>query len=153
MADKFRNKYRINSHRKPNWDYSSNGQYYITIVTKNRFCYLGEVTETNGNILMQLSDFGKIVKEEWLKSFEIRKELFLHEYIIMPNHIHAIVEINNNKNVQTICARPRDARPRDARPCVSTQNIIRLPESISSFIAGFKSSVNTKINDYIDQKK
>ena len=46
---------------------------------------------------VQLSDFGKIVDAEWHKSFEIRNELFLAEYIIMPNHLHAIVVINNGE--------------------------------------------------------
>ncbi len=88
---KFKNKYRSQSHRKPNWDYSTDALYFLTIVTQNRVCNLGKITE---NFQMYLSDFGKIVENEWLKSFEIRNELFLHEYIIMPNHIHTIVEIN-----------------------------------------------------------
>jgi REP element-mobilizing transposase RayT len=86
-TEKYRNKYRIKSHRLPGWDYSKNGAYYITVVTQNRICYLGEIIDGK----MILSDFGKIVETEFLKSFEIRDELFLSEYIIMPNHIHAIV--------------------------------------------------------------
>ncbi len=95
--ERFQNKYRIQSHRMPKWDYSGNGIYFITLVTQNRECKLGQIN--NGNII--LSDFGKIINDEWLKSFEIRDELYLDEYIIMPNHLHAIAR-------------------RDARPCVST---------------------------------
>ena len=40
---------------------------------------------------MMLNDFGKIATDEWFKSFEMRKELFLDEFILMPNHLHAIV--------------------------------------------------------------
>ena len=40
---------------------------------------------------MVLSDFGKIIESEWLKSFEIRDELLLNEFIMMPNHLHAII--------------------------------------------------------------
>jgi len=87
--ERFQNKYRIQSHRKPQWDYSGNGIYFITLVTQNRECHLGQiVADTHGRAYLQQSDFGKIVNEEWLKSFEIRDELFLDEYIIMPNHLH-----------------------------------------------------------------
>jgi REP element-mobilizing transposase RayT len=90
--DKFKGKYNIKSNRLIDWDYSSNAMYFITIVTQNRECNLGSIE----NEEMVLSDFGKIIETEWLKSFKIRKELFLDEYIIMPNHIHAIIIINNN---------------------------------------------------------
>lgn len=88
---KFKNKYRIESHRRPNWDYSSNALYFLTIVTQHRVCNLGKIE--NGEMI--LSAFGNIVETEWHKSFDIRKELFLDECIIMPNHLHAIVEIDN----------------------------------------------------------
>jgi REP element-mobilizing transposase RayT len=82
----------------PQWDYSDNGLYFITIVTQNRECNLGNIVEKNGHVCVQLSDFGKIVRDEWLKSFEIRNELFRDEYIIMPNHLHAILVLNNHPN-------------------------------------------------------
>lgn len=94
-TNKFRNKYRIGSHRKPHWDYSSDAFYFLTIITQHRKCNLGEIKSET----MIFSDFGKIVEIEWLKSFEIRNELLLHEFVIMPNPIHAIVEIKNEKNV------------------------------------------------------
>ena len=74
MADRYKNKYRTTSHRKPNWDYSSAGAYFITICTQNRECNLGEIVKNKDDAFLQLSDFGKIVAAEWHKSFEIRKE-------------------------------------------------------------------------------
>lgn len=158
--DKYKNKYRIGSHRKPHWDYSANALYFLTIVTQNRKCILGNVI--NAKII--LSDMGKIVNDEFLKSFDIRNELFLCEYIIMPNHLHTIVEIRNPDNVKS------DGRPihidenvqshgnvePHGRAVLQSESIkpnmpTRLPKSISSFIAGFKSAVNTKIDDYIDE--
>ena len=43
MMEKFRNKYRIESSRLHNWDYGSPGLYFITICTRNRECYFGEI--------------------------------------------------------------------------------------------------------------
>ncbi len=172
--DKFQNKYRIPSHRKPGWDYSCNGMYFITFVTQHRSFCLGEIRSG----VMLLSDFGKIVQQEWLKSFEIRCELFLDEYVIMPNHVHAIIILDNDEKTNNgDCIATNDGKmndggtrdgthvggtrdDRDARPCDSTNvnakksapstNCIRQPKSISSFVGGFKSTINTKIDDYID---
>ncbi len=91
MSEKFKKRYRTDSHRKLNWNYSANGYYFLTIVTQDRVCNLGEIK----NNVMILSEFGEIVKAEWLKSFEIRSELIQHEDIIMPNHIHALVEFTS----------------------------------------------------------
>ena len=82
--DKFQHKYRRPSHEKPQWDYSENGIYFIT---RDRECHLGQIAGIHGRAFVQLSDFGKIVNDEWLKSFEIRDELFLDEYH-HANHLH-----------------------------------------------------------------
>ena len=112
---------------------------------------------------MYLSNFGKIVKDELLKSFHIRKELFQHEYVIMPNHLHAIVEIKKPhrkycKKSKTFKAETdednmiQDVSPKSVRNLSIKRNMpVRLPKSISSFVAGFKSSVNSKIDDFIDK--
>lgn len=154
--DKYKNKYRIGSHRLRHWDYSSNALYFLTIVTQNRECILGDIV--SGEI--KLSEMGKIVENEFLKSFEIRNELFLSEYIIMPNHLHMIVEIHhpiNESNVLIDNVKPHGRAVLQPNGVVQQlQSIkpnrpVRLPKSISSFIAGFKSVVNTKIDDYIDE--
>jgi REP element-mobilizing transposase RayT len=157
--DKFQNKYRIPSNRLRNWDYSGNGSYFITVVTQNRICNLGEIVNNE----MVLSDFGQIVKIQWEKSFELRNELFVYEYIIMPNHLHAIIilEKNNlgNDDVADDVDVTHDRVETHGRASLRTPEIpeiretvfIRKPKSISSFIAGFKSSVNSIIDDYIDQ--
>ena len=88
---KFQNKYRSPSHRMPDWDYAGTGYYFITMVTQNRICYLADIE--NGEMVP--TDFGGIVETEWPRSFEIRDELILDEWIMMPNHIHAIVIIQH----------------------------------------------------------
>ena len=154
--EKFKGKYRISSHRRPNWDYSADAFYFLTINTQNRVCNLGEIIDDE----MVLSDFGKIVQTQWYKSFEIREELILHDFVMMPNHLHTIVEIqkNNDINVKRHNVETHGRASLPNKNNIKLQSIkrnspIRLPKSISSFIAGFKSSVNTKIDDYIDQQK
>jgi len=172
--EKYRNKYRTKSHRMPNWDYSGNGIYFLTIVTQNRVCNLGEIVsyvshvETHGRASLraihticaiQLSDYGKIVETEFLKSFEIRNELFLDEYIIMLNHLHAIVVLNkpeidlDGTNGLDEMDGLHGSQSLQSTEQYEPQKLIRLPKSISSFMAGFKSAVNSKIDDYIDDHK
>jgi putative transposase len=92
---KFNNQYRAESNRMPGWEYSRNGYYFLTPVVLGFICYFGKIE--NGRMI--LSDFGKIALEEWHKSFEIRNELFLDEFILMPNHLHAILIIKNPENI------------------------------------------------------
>ena len=96
MADKFQNKHRIASHRKPGWDYSSDGHYFITLVVQTRHNLLGHIE--NGNMI--LNPWGEIVFVEWKKSFAMRSELFCDTFVIMPNHLHAILTIDNNRTTQ-----------------------------------------------------
>jgi REP element-mobilizing transposase RayT len=87
-------KYNPNIHhrrsiRLKGYDYSKAGLYFITIVVKDRLHLLGEIE--NGK--MVLNEAGKMVGEEWLKIPQRFTNTRLHEYQVMPNHFHAILEI------------------------------------------------------------
>ena len=88
----YKNKYRIESARLKNWDYSSNGYYFITICTKNRECILGEIE----NQEMILNENGKIVETCWFDLPNHYNNLRLDEFIVMPNHIHGIMVIDKD---------------------------------------------------------
>ena len=75
--------------RLKGFDYSMPGLYFITICTKNREYLFGDIK--NGKMI--LNEFGEIAKHELLKSSNIRKELEIDCFVIMPNHVHAIVAI------------------------------------------------------------
>lgn len=75
--------------RLKGYNYSRAGLYFITICCQDRACLFGDVI--NGK--MVLNDAGKMVENEWLKLTERFKQIVLHEYIVMPNHFHAILEI------------------------------------------------------------
>ena len=75
--------------RLKGYDYSQAGLYFITICCQNRAHLFGHVE--NGEMI--LNDAGKMVEQEWLKLPERFKNIQLHEYVVMPNHFHAILEI------------------------------------------------------------
>lgn len=89
---KYRNKYRVPSTRLQNYDYGQNGMYFVTVCTQNRECFLGEITSGE----MKFSEMGKIIETEWAKTSKIRTNVILDEWVVMPNHFHGIVVIENN---------------------------------------------------------
>jgi hypothetical protein len=93
----FKGKYRVESTRLRGWDYASAGWYFVTLCTRNRECVWGEVV--NGAV--RLSPMGEIVAEEWRKTEQIRANVALDEWVIMPNHVHGIIVIKNNPIVET----------------------------------------------------
>ena len=75
--------------RLKGYDYSKAGLYFITIVVKDRLHLLGEIE----NDKMNLNEAGKMIDNEWLKIPQRFTNTKLHEYQVMPNHFHAILEI------------------------------------------------------------
>lgn len=119
MAEKYKGKYRIESNRLRGWDYSRNGHYFLTIVTAGRQLFFGNVN--NGE--MVLNEIGQIVHDEFIKSFEIRDELFMGPFILMPNHLHAIVTLKKPECTGgNVGKRPfASTRPPDTPICMPTQ--------------------------------
>ncbi|MCL2282109.1 MAG: hypothetical protein FWC26_02200 [Fibromonadales bacterium] len=133
--DKYKNKYRIPSNRLIGYNYNTNGCYYITICTKNREHYFGEVVCHE----MQLSEIGEIAKLEWSKTAELRPDmnLRLDEFIVMPNHFHGIVFIDDNQyNMVNVPVETQSIASLHYKNSFSPQS-----KNISSIIRGFKSAV------------
>ena len=135
----FDNKYRIETTRLKDWDYGSNAAYFITICTKNKEHFFGEIQDDE----MILNNFGLIVKQEWLQTPIIRPDmnLTLDEFVVMPNHFHGIICIGENEFNTTY--------DRDGMHPVSTEWKINQfgPQSknLGATIGGFKSSVTKQI--------
>jgi len=135
MLKLFKNKYRIESIRLKNYDYSSPGAYFITICARNMEHFFGKIIDGK----MRLSVIGKIVEQCWLKIPKHFSFVKLDEWIIMPNHIHGILFFNDRGNNER----------RDAKFCVSTINAktkngnVFGPQSmnLASVVRGFKIGV------------
>ncbi len=95
--EKFRDRYRITSARLPGWNYASVGWYFVTVCTKDRICSLSDiVAKADGNYEVQLSDIGKIVLSELLETQIARPNIFIDTFVIMPNHVHILLEIHDD---------------------------------------------------------
>lgn len=91
MQNKFQSKYRISSARLQSWDYSINGAYFITICTQNREHFFGKIV----NHEMQLFELGKLAQQFWIEIPIHFPFVELGNFVVMPNHIHGILIINN----------------------------------------------------------
>ena len=87
----YRGIYRVKSIRLPHWDYTSDGEYFVTICTKDRVNFFGEVK----NGIMGLNDIGCMVVKFWQEIPNHFNNVKLDEWIVMPNHVHGIIIIKN----------------------------------------------------------
>ncbi len=90
MGKRYKNKYRTESMRLRYWDYGSNAAYFITICTKNRKHYFGEVRQGQ----MHRTEIGEIAHQYWLEIPQHFPFVKLGEFVIMPNHVHGIIIID-----------------------------------------------------------
>ena len=118
--------HRRRSLHLPRFDYTQQGAYFVTVCTNGRELLFGDVI----NDEMKLNEVGRIAAEEWLKSVQIRTEITLDAWVVMPNHVHGIVMIADDRRRLDRPVAPSGPRPR----------------SLGALMAGFKSAVTKRIN-------
>jgi putative transposase len=165
MTELFANKYRIPSARLQSWDYGNEAMYFVTICTKYKECYFGEIVckDDRDRPPMPICELtptiiGKVAYDEWYKTIELRPDMNLElaEFVVMPNHIHGIIMIGQNKyNLQRHTMNQNNYNTSssdlsygkgDARHSVSTTSQNKFePQSknLASIIRGYKSAVTT----------
>ncbi|NBG67375.1 transposase [Acidiluteibacter ferrifornacis] len=154
MKEKFRGKYRSESARLKNWDYGSDAAYFITICTKDRIHFFGEIE--NGK--MQVTSAGAIAHVLWHEIKNHAKNVELGEFVVMPNHVHGILILQGNDkyltddrrdvarnvstNVPTDNATPKTTQIKnDQMATISPSS-----NTISSIIRSYKSAVTKYCN-------
>ena len=126
--------------RLQGFDYTQGGLYFITICCKDRACLFGAVK--NGT--MELSSAGEIVNACWQEIPDHFPNVLLHEYIIMPNHVHGIIELANPANDGAGHISPAPDVFNDDRKIFPTDTgtTLRSPsKTIGSIVRGFKIGV------------
>ena len=163
--DRFQNKYRIESARADWHDYDG-GSYFITICTKNREHFFGEIVD--GKIV--LSDIGKFADEQFKNVSSHYPYAEIPLWTIMPNHVHAIVVISacrdvacnvfeklttdndacNISHAESICSEGDVARYVSTNPTDKNEYMAeRSPKqgSLAAVIRGLKSAVTKYANE------
>src|SRR4051794_35992580 len=94
-------KHHRHSIRLRGWDYTSPAAYFVTPCVHNRECIFGNVE--NGE--MRLNDLGQMVAECWVQIPLHFPHVKLDAYIIMPNHVHGIIQIAKRAACNSVGAR------------------------------------------------
>ena len=125
--------------RLKEYDYTQPGAYFITIVTQDRTQLFGEIVDGE----MHLNDAGRVVQSLWDEIPTHFPNSDMGTFVVMPNHVHGIIIINNATTVGATHASPlhdhgsplRNDKPKGPEP-----------QSIGAIIGSFKSAVTNRIN-------
>lgn len=136
MGTKFKDTYRIETTRLKNWDYGSNGFYFITICTKGKQPYFGRIvnnndvrTQMDGNVnrlqpIHLYTQIGNIVNQYWNEIPKHFPFVELDAFVIMPDHVHGVLFLNRPKYESW---RTNSFKPQS--------------ENLASIVRGFKAAV------------
>ncbi|MCE5249864.1 transposase [bacterium] len=141
--------------RLAKYDYSQAGAYFVTICTRYRECLFGEVIAGE----MKLNAFGQIVVEEWFKTGVIRPRIRSDAFMVMPNHVHGILVIDDGCCRGTLDGRGTLHRAPTTTTIqrshiITTQHVPTVerfgkptPDSIPTIVRLFKSAATKQINE------
>ncbi|MAG44673.1 transposase [bacterium] len=136
-------KYNRKLNRLKNWDYSSYGHYHVVICIKNNIEYFGKIQDNK----MNLNLYGKIATYYWKKIPDFYSNIKNDKFIVMPDHIHGIIVINNENYENHVVGTEHCSVP--------TRKILKIQKKyglLSKIIKSFKEittkTIRKKYNDY-----
>jgi REP element-mobilizing transposase RayT len=160
--------------RLKGYDYSQEGLYFITICVQEHKCVFGHIAAGE----MILSNYGQVAKDCWQAIPQHYPHVVLHEFVIMPNHLHGIIEItqgvgaelkigdsqyfppcNDDKNNRTNNNRVENIRPLRAE--IADNRVENIPPpprpncesgTIGAIVRGFKIGVTKQIGYSVWQR-
>lgn len=110
------------------WLEYNEGVYFVTICTGHRIHYFGKISDE----VMHLSQIGQYVHEQLARISELYEYISIPQYVVMPNHIHAIIVIDTPKQNRSLPTIEERLRHRVSSPSRSL---------LSAFVGSFKASV------------
>jgi putative transposase len=129
--------------RLAGYNYTQHGEYFVTILTHERECMLGSIE----NEEVMLTEIGKIVNEEWLRTPAVRKNVELDEFVIMPNHVHGIIIIQDDRKGVDAFVGAYGNTPLREIDSPPGKTPFRSPSrTIGAIIRGFKAASTKRIN-------
>ena len=157
--------------RLQGYDYSKDGLYFITICTNERRWHFGEIAAGAGDYpprsagtrnfgpsrfqlikRMVLNDGGKMADECWRQIPNHYPNVILHAYVVMPNHVHGIIEIKTNPIVGVENFQPMVGVQHFDPPHHPKRNAFQkiIPRSVGSIVRGFKTGVTNWFHQNTD---
>ena len=139
--------------RLKGYDYTQPGAYFVTFCSYQRMHVFGDVV--NGE--MVLNDAGKIAQQEWFQTAELRPyvKLYDDEFVIMPNHGHGVIWIEENVGALRGNVQLRDGQNRAEQrsaPTKSSPTKTVAPGSLGAIVRAYKSAVTYAVNAVENQR-
>ncbi|QCR22521.1 transposase [Pontibacter sp. SGAir0037] len=125
--------------RLSGYDYSSEGLYFVTSCVQDRVHAFGEVVEGE----MRLNRFGLIAEQQWYWLHERYPNVVLHEFVVMPNHIHGIIQLDNSTTSTPLSEKgpvPPGAIGRPEHGLTTLTSPGSKPKSISGIMGAYKTT-------------
>ncbi len=136
------NKPRRKEIRLRGYDYSRDGLYYVTICTKDRKCLFGEIKDGE----MHKNEYGQILESVWNDLPSHYTNIVLHEHIVMPDHFHAIIQIDNGRvGGNASVGGGLKPSPTDTQPSESGMQPTK--HGLAEFVRALKTFSARKINE------
>lgn len=134
----FRDKYRIETTRRRDWNYAAPGWYFVTICTENKQCYFGCIADA----ALKPSSMGRCADVFWREIPAHHNHVTIDEFIVMPNHVHGILVIDGPDWMPSLGRKGVRRRPRPL-PAVSPKSA-----SLGAIVRSYKSAVTTWAHEY-----
>lgn len=139
--------------RLKGYNYSQAGLYFITLCVADRLPIFGHIK----NHILVLNALGKIALTEWENTALIRPNCVLHDFIIMPNHFHAIIEIKESFEKEISLERESDIDlgesqfgSNDTGELQFAPTAFKSPsQTIGAIIRGYKGATTKKIKEIL----
>ena len=137
--------------RNKNHDYAGDGMYFVTICARKKQHLFGKII--NGS--MRLNEMGKIVATCWKEIPHHFPFVTLDMFVVMPNHVHGIIQLNvvgasDKPDPNVVGARhaidPNVVGATHASPLQKTRPGGPIPKYLGSIIGAFKSAATKRIN-------
>lgn len=109
------------------YDYRQNGLYFLTLCCKNRECLFGEIISET----MVFNQLGEKAAEFWLHIPNYYPQARLHQFVVMPNHLHGIIEI------------VKDTKGECHSPLQRDNKFNGTSQTIGAMIRGFKAGLTS----------
>ena len=130
--------------RLKGYDYAQSGEYFVTLHTYGREYPLGRIR--NEEVI--LTEAGKIAEEEWLRTPRLRPNVTLDAFAIMPNHIHGIIVIRDERKGVDVSVGANCSSPVRGIDSFPGKTPFRSPSgTVGAIVRGFKAATTKRVNE------
>jgi len=129
--------------RLVDYDYAQSGAYFVTVCAEDHTCLFGDVVSAE----MRLNDAGRMIQTAWDELPDHYPGVETDAFVVMPNHIHAIIVLSPD----SVGAGPRACPDQNGQPRGVAPTEGRRALSLGDVVQRFKSLTTKRYADGVRQ--